>query len=293
MSKVSVIIPTFNNADTICRAIDSCISQSFQNIEILVVDNGSTDKTRELVLKYTDRRVRYLNSGKPNRSRARNFGIKQATGKFLQFLDSDDTLKQNKIKHDVQILDTNSNYWAIADAYEFISPIFSEVRHIDVNTKKLLGHNIFHTSTVFMKNDNIKFFNEELSYCEDWLFWVENFHSKKVIIDNEFIGCTQVVTGTNTMTNQKKMLEFQMIVRMIIKNKFNVHGLWIIKNDIILMFTFLICCKKSNMFDKIINEFYPIYQLCRFLLIFPIIGKMIRNKVSNVVETNDFVKGKE
>lgn len=56
------------------------------------------------------------------------------------------------------------------------------------------------------------------------------------------------------------MLEFQMIVRMIIKNKFNVHGLWIIKNDIILMFTFLIYCKKSNMFDKIINEFYPIYR---------------------------------
>lgn len=63
---------------------------------------------------------------------------------------------------------------------------------------------LIHTSTVFMKNDNIKFFNEELSYCEDWLFWVENFHSKKVIIDNEFIGCTQVVTGKNTMTNQKK-----------------------------------------------------------------------------------------
>ncbi|HEB87035.1 MAG TPA: glycosyltransferase family 2 protein [Gammaproteobacteria bacterium] len=88
---ISVIIPTYNRADLIGRTIDSVLAQSWQDLEIVVVDDASTDDTRTVVQAIPDPRVRYIglekNSGP---STARNTGVEQAKGRFISFLDSDD-----------------------------------------------------------------------------------------------------------------------------------------------------------------------------------------------------------
>ena len=89
---VSVIIPTFNRAHLIGRAIKSVLNQTYQDFEIIVIDDGSTDNTGEIIRSFTDKRIKYIKKYKKNKgiSVARNIGIKVARGKYIALLDSDD-----------------------------------------------------------------------------------------------------------------------------------------------------------------------------------------------------------
>lgn len=94
---ISVITPTYNRQNLINNAIDSILAQSFEDFEMIIVDDGSTDSTKSLVAKYmsNDPRIRYFLKENGGPSAARNFGIEQAVGKWILYLDSDDTLFPN------------------------------------------------------------------------------------------------------------------------------------------------------------------------------------------------------
>jgi glycosyltransferase involved in cell wall biosynthesis len=97
MPKVSVIIPTYNYASYIVKAIDSILKQTYKDFEIIVVDDGSTDNTRELVeTRYKDK-IRYFYQENKGAPAARNMGILESRGEFCIFLDADDELGQNQI----------------------------------------------------------------------------------------------------------------------------------------------------------------------------------------------------
>jgi glycosyltransferase involved in cell wall biosynthesis len=88
----SIVIPTYNRAHLISKAIDSVIAQTFENWELIIVDDGSTDNTKELIASYQeeDSRVGYIYQQNAERSAARNKGIEKAKGHYICFLDSDD-----------------------------------------------------------------------------------------------------------------------------------------------------------------------------------------------------------
>lgn len=90
--QVSIITPTFNRSHTIKGAIDSVLAQDFQNWEMIVVDDGSTDNTEDVVKSYTDKRIKYFAKPNGGPSKARNFGISHASGDWIMYLDSDDKL---------------------------------------------------------------------------------------------------------------------------------------------------------------------------------------------------------
>lgn len=89
---VSVIIPTFNRAYRLQKAIDSVLCQTFNDWELIIVDDGSTDNTSEIVGAVVDRRVVYSHKQNGGPSKARNFGIERAKGNWIMYLDSDDVL---------------------------------------------------------------------------------------------------------------------------------------------------------------------------------------------------------
>lgn len=97
--KISVIIPTYNRGKSIIQSINSVLEQTYHNLEILIVDDCSTDDTEYLISKIDDPRVKFIKL-KENKgaSFARNIGIKIATGKYISFQDSDDIYKTNKIE---------------------------------------------------------------------------------------------------------------------------------------------------------------------------------------------------
>jgi glycosyltransferase involved in cell wall biosynthesis len=86
----TVVIPTYNRAHILPRTIASVLGQEFQDWELIVVDDGSKDKTAELLQTYTDPRIRYVYQNNAERSAARNHGIREAKGEYICFLDSDD-----------------------------------------------------------------------------------------------------------------------------------------------------------------------------------------------------------
>lgn len=100
---VSVIIPVYNRADKICAAVDSVLGQSYPNIELIVVDDGSTDNTAEVLKKYGSR-VKVLRRENNGPAAARNHGASASKGEIIAFLDSDDVYLPGKIERQVKVL---------------------------------------------------------------------------------------------------------------------------------------------------------------------------------------------
>jgi len=100
---VSVIIPTYNRAALLCEAVDSVLQQTYRNIEVIVVDDGSTDDTTAVMEKYGDR-VRYSRRPNAGVNAARNLGFKQSKGEFIALLDSDDLWAPYKLELQVRLL---------------------------------------------------------------------------------------------------------------------------------------------------------------------------------------------
>ena len=100
---ISAIIPTYNRADLVGDAIDSILAQTYPNVEIIVVDDGSTDNTQERLARYGDR-IRMIYQENAGPSAARNKGIAAANGEFISFLDSDDLWLPTKLERQVKLL---------------------------------------------------------------------------------------------------------------------------------------------------------------------------------------------
>ncbi|MBA3691926.1 MAG: glycosyltransferase family 2 protein [Acidobacteria bacterium] len=106
MQKVSVVIPTYNYAHFIAEAVESVLAQTFPIFEIIVVDDGSSDNTEEIIVKFGDK-VKYIKQNNGGVGLARNTGVKNSGGEFIAFLDADDIWFPQKIEHQIQLFQTD------------------------------------------------------------------------------------------------------------------------------------------------------------------------------------------
>lgn len=121
MGNVSVIIPTWNREDTVGKAIYSALSQTVPPMEVLVCDDGSTDKTLELVQAINDPRVRWIQGIRGGRPAIpRNRGIKESRGEWLAFLDSDDWWLPEKLERQLQLAERSNCLAACSNAGRFL-----------------------------------------------------------------------------------------------------------------------------------------------------------------------------
>ena len=103
---ISVILPTHNRANLLAEAIESVLNQSYSNLELIVIDDASSDNTSSLVKSYSDNRIHYIKHNEnKHASASRNTGISNAKGKYIAFLDDDDTWLPNKLEKQVYLLD--------------------------------------------------------------------------------------------------------------------------------------------------------------------------------------------
>ncbi len=165
---VSVIIPTYNRADLIQRAINSVRNQTYRNLEILVVDDGSLDNTRSVVESIPDSRIRYMrhekNRGLP--AAARNTGIRAARGDFIAFLDDDDEWREDKLARQILVI---KNYDAVVCGVLINGRQVAEHRHLEVSLDDLRDY-IPDPSGLLAKASILKelLFDENLREGEDW-----------------------------------------------------------------------------------------------------------------------------
>ncbi len=138
-SHVSIVIPTFNRAPLIGETLDSVIAQTYKNWECIVVDDGSTDHTEELLAYYCSRepRIKFLKRPSGLRKGAnscRNYGYKQSKGEYIQWFDSDDLMLPTFLQDKVDVLDTNPVDFVISKAVNFQDP----------NPSHIISHNEYH-----------------------------------------------------------------------------------------------------------------------------------------------------
>jgi len=117
-ARVSVIIPTYNCAQFITEAIESALMQTYTDIEIVVVDDGSTDNTKEILKPYIEKNfLTYIYQENQGPGAARNTGIKAATGEYIAFLDADDTLTEDSVEKRINLIEGSSDIGLVFSDY--------------------------------------------------------------------------------------------------------------------------------------------------------------------------------
>lgn len=178
---ISVIIPVLNGEKYIERCINSVLNQTYNNIEVIVVDNGSSDNTLEILKRmvYKEQKVKYFSLKRQGVSIARNFGIKKSQGDYVMFLDCDDTLDKDTINEMLKI--AKNNYEIVKCGYKLVKKNKSEFCGMKEKNYKIndIFWNDFFSSYNFnqvwgqliKKNVCEKIsFNEDIAMAEDYLF---------------------------------------------------------------------------------------------------------------------------
>lgn len=175
--KVSVIIPSYNHSQFILETLESVLSQTFKDFECIIIDDGSTDNTKDIVLDWIriDERFRYYFQENAGLSSARNKGISLSIGQYILPLDSDDKISDNYLEKCFLTLNSNSRV-KIAYGEAFFFGNSNKKWNLDIyNFDDLLYKNMIYCTGLFRKEDwkYVGGYDENLkSGLEDWEFWI-------------------------------------------------------------------------------------------------------------------------
>lgn len=278
-NKVSVIIPAYNKAELTRIAILSVLNQTYNNIEIIVIDDGSLDNTKEIVKNINDSRIKYFYKKNGGACSARNYGIKKSNGKFLAFLDCDDIYFNTKIEKSINALINNISYKFLYTEVKYIN----QKDHIIGYSKKfknhpksgwigkklILGsHNITNSTLVIYKEcvDLVGDFDENIFIPADREYLIRLSTKFKALYLNKHLTGYRVGNETIFKNLDLAISEFNYVLNKykntnIIKNQnffnkcksnnlFNFAKLYASNNELIISKKLLIDSLKLNLFDR-------------------------------------------
>ncbi len=181
MPTVSVIVPTYNTIGYLPAAIESILNQTFEDFEILLVNDGSTDSTDQWAKKLTDPRIRYIEQENQGLSAARNTGIALAQGQYIALLDADDRWESTKLEKQVAFLNANPNIGMVHSWVTFMDAEGRSTGRIwktqaeGMALSRLLQRNDVAVLSVLVRREcfaKIGGFDTTLRSLEDWDMWL-------------------------------------------------------------------------------------------------------------------------
>ena len=184
MKKVSIIVPMYNVENYITKCIDSLVNQTYSNIEIILIDDGSKDATFQIIKNFKDKRIKYIYQKNAGVSAARNNGISKSSGDYITFIDADDWLEENAIELMINLFETNdcdvirTNYYNVSysDKKEIIQINKNVINDYYIKLEDvLLGKINCYVWLIMLKRDCINkiSFNTNLPMMEDNYFYFE------------------------------------------------------------------------------------------------------------------------
>ena len=224
LPKVSIIIPAYNCQNTIKKAISSLVNQTYDNLEILVINDGSTDNTNDIVnsIMSLDDRIIYYKNNNQGVSETRNFGLSKASGDFVMFLDSDDYYMQNTIEICINnIVSSNSDllifgmvFNNVSDGIKTIkgikSDITMEIQDLRINFEHFYTNNLISSCWNKMYRTNYAkkiFFDKSISTYEDLLYVVEYLSiCEKIHLIKEPLYVYNITKETSLSKKYKKTM---------------------------------------------------------------------------------------
>ncbi len=187
--KVSVMMPVYNRERYVGEAIESILSQTFTNFELIIVDDGSTDNSLNIINSFSDKRIRvYQNDQNSGIGYTRNRLLELSKGQYLAVLDSDDVAFPNRLEEQVSFLDANEDYGLVGSWAELIDensrPLKKYYRYKENEEiySILFFHNFFAHSSVMMRSKIIPFlkYNSEYTPAEDYELFIRIAEKSKV-----------------------------------------------------------------------------------------------------------------
>lgn len=195
---VSIIMPSYNSQMFIEKSINSVINQTYQNWELIIIDDCSSDLTKEIIKKYAirDSRVKIEELDKNSGAAiARNVGIKKAEGDYIAFLDSDDLWKEEKLEKQIEFMKTKSIYFCCTyyDKVDEHDQYLNEV----VKYKNIMNYDDFlksgtgNSTVIFNAKELGKFYAKNLRRRNDYVLWLD------VIKKSNYLYCLNEVLGSH------------------------------------------------------------------------------------------------
>ncbi|MDD4938655.1 MAG: glycosyltransferase [Candidatus Omnitrophica bacterium] len=245
---ISVIIPTYNRAQYIREAIDSVLEQSCKDWEIIVVDDGSTDNTRDILKAYA--KVRYIYQKNKGPGAARNLGVRNSRAEHIAFLDSDDLWLPEKLKKQREVLESRPELAFVCSQTCVIDDkgklLFYWRREKDNKEcfEGLREENFISTTTVLMRREcfeSVGGFDEKLSNAQDYDLWLRLSKRYGFLYMDEIFCLVRKHATNNTKNTDGRVRSYQRLLKK--------HEIW---SDMPFM-------RKRMRFARIYHEFASCY----------------------------------
>ncbi|MFA6701316.1 MAG: glycosyltransferase family A protein [Dysgonamonadaceae bacterium] len=212
---VSVIIPAHNAEEYLEETVKSVLNSSYKNIEIIIMDDGSNDKTGEIADSLAKKYLNISSFHQVNKgvAAARNEAIKQSKGKYILPLDADDLISIDYIEKAVTILEENVDVKVVYGNAQFFGNKFGKWDLPDFDINLLARRNIIYVSGIYRRKDYDKTggYSEEIAGLEDWDFWISMFKTggKVKYIDTEcfYYRITQDSKRTKDSKKKKQIID--------------------------------------------------------------------------------------
>lgn len=274
MEKISVLMPVYNSERFLKEAIDSVLKQTYNEFEFIIINDGSTDKSKEIIESYNDKRIKLINN-KINRGivYSLNEGLKNCTGKYVIRMDSDDISEVQRFQKQVDFMNRNPN---IAASGTYIK-IFGEnirkkviknpINMEELKVKLLFTVPIFHPTAIFRREviQSIGY-EEGTDGYEDYILWQKLITLKYEIANiPEILLNYRIVSSSITQNIRKRILEKSIFLKNIYKkNLENILPLEKVTDEIVEKFTVLsltdlVKIKVNN--KESLNSFYNLIEL--------------------------------
>ena len=220
---ISVVLPAYNAELYLKEAIDSVLAQTLTDFELIVLNDGSSDKTEEIILSYDDARIVYVkNEQNLGLIGTLNKGMALAKGKYIARMDADDICFPERFAKQVEFLENNQDYIIcgtaayrfyedISDRKAFNPPLNDE----NIRIRLFFNSSFIHPSVMFRKNiviDHQLQFSENYKYAEDYYFWMDllkygkGFNLKEKLLYYRVVTTSQTAVGNSNVEQRKEIL---------------------------------------------------------------------------------------
>ncbi len=221
--KISVILPAYNAEQYLRTAVDSILSQSFKDFELLIINDGSTDFTKEVILSYNDERIRYIENEKNlGLIETLNKGISLSKGEYIARMDADDICHLSRFQMQIDFMEKNPEYIICSSSRKEFTHSISHfhLSVLPVDDISIRIHSIFSTPfthpAVIFRSDVVKennlFFEKDYKYAEDYQLWIKilqygkGYNFRMPLLYYRDTPNSQTNIGTSQIEERKKTI---------------------------------------------------------------------------------------
>lgn len=252
---ISVIIPSYNSSKYILKAIESVLNQTYKHIELIIVDDGSSDDTKEVLAKYSDKIIYYYQENR-GPAAARNIGVSLSSGYYVAFLDADDYWDITKLEKSINIFNNSKDVGIVCCNLKYIDSN-GNVIHLrrvgdlsseQIKSKMYLTSLISPVTAVFKKNIFIEVggFDQNLRYAEDWDLFFKMTRLCEIHAIDEYLSYYVVHSNSmmRSLESRDRLLEDTVVV--IKRMYFDTDG----------------CYDKKKSDESVMNYYINLTDLC-------------------------------